>query len=262
MKEAIHHQIPLLLFENLAAEPDLMHGITQRKGGISENFASGLNLSYTVGDNPDHVRCNRNLLAGAMEVPADRLIFPRQTHSANVKVITEENYHETTDDTDAVVTCGKNLALAVMSADCVPVLLYDKQQKVIAAIHAGWKGTVNGIVRNALRVMQNEFNCQPENILAGIGPSICAANYEVGPEVVEMFQRTFDNAGKLLSDFKEGHARVNLWEANKTWLTGFGVPEKNIEISGICTFSHPELFFSARYSKNHTGRFAGVIKLV
>jgi YfiH family protein len=148
-----------------------------------------------------------------------------------------------------------------MSADCVPVLLYDREKKVIAAIHAGWKGTVNGIVDKVVSAMKKEFGCLPGNIRAGIGPSICAASYEVGPEVIAQFREKVPDTEKLFSNFHGEKAHVDLWEANRAWLLRQGVPEENIEVAGICTFQNPGRFFSARYFKNRTGRFAACIAL-
>jgi len=253
--------IELLQFGHLAAEEQLLHGITTRSGGTSAGVLNGLNLSYTVGDEEQNVTANRNLLAAAMEAPPEKLVFPKQTHSVNIRIVTSGNYHEPIPDTDALVTAETGLALAVMSADCVTVLLYDPEKRVIAAIHAGWKGTVNGIVRNTVELMKNEFGCRPESILAGIGPSICAENYEVGPEVAEQFRIAFTNAGELLSRFHGDKAHADLWKANRTWLLQQGIPETNIETAGICTYNNPGKFFSARYFKNHTGRFAGCIKM-
>ena len=143
----------------------------------------------------------------------------------------------------------------------MPVLLYDKRNKVIASIHAGWKGTVNGIVNVVVDVLKSEFNTDTENIIAGIGPSISAKNYEVGPEVIEAFEKTFSNHRELITNRHDNKAHVDLWLGNKTWLINQGVPEKNIEISGLCTYDNSDTFFSARYFKNKTGRFRGCIVL-
>jgi YfiH family protein len=248
-------------FENLLNEPGIHHCITTRKGGISEGYADSLNLGMGVEDHIKYVEENRRRLAEFMGVPPNRLIFQKQTHSNNYKIITEKNFTDTIMNNDALITAETGIALAALGADCVPVLLYDKKNKVIASIHAGWKGTVNGIVNEVLNVFKNEFNSVPENIIAGIGPSISAKNYEVGPEVIEAFEKAFSNADQLISNRHDNKAHVDLWLGNKTWLINQGVPEKNIEISGLCTYDNSDTFFSARYSKNKTGRFGGCIVL-
>lgn len=248
-------------FENLLLESDIRHAITTRKGGISEGYTDSLNLGFGVDDHINYVEENRRRLAEFMEVPFERLIFQKQTHSTHYKIITDKNFRETILDNDALITAEKEIALAALGADCVPILLYDKKNKVIASIHAGWKGTVNGIVNTVMQVLQSEFNTHPENLIAGIGPSICAENYEVGPEVVEAFENTFSNHPSLISNRHEDKAHVDLWLANKTWLMNNGVPEKNIEISGLCTYKNHETFYSARYFKNKTGRFAACIMM-
>lgn len=248
-------------FENLSSEDTIRHAITTRKGGVSEGFADSLNLGLGVEDNLGYVEENRRRLAEYMQVPFEKLIFQKQTHSVNYSIVTEKNYKSGFFDNDALITNVSGIAIAALGADCVPVLLYDKKEKVIASIHAGWKGTVNGIVHKVMEVLKAEFNTDPKNIIAGIGPSICAENYEVGPEVIEAFEKTFENHDTLISNRKENKAHVDLWLANKTWLTKQGVPEVNIEISGLCTYKNHDTFYSARYFKNNTGRFAGCIVL-
>lgn len=261
MKLNIDSNLEVYQFENLLNEKDIHHAVTTRQGGISEGYADSLNLGYGVDDHLNYVEENRRRFAEFMEVSFERLIFQKQTHSTNHKIVTEKNYKEHIENNDALITAEKNMAIAVLGADCVPILLFDRQNKVIAAIHAGWKGTVNGIVNNVIEVLKNEFNSKPENILAGIGPSICAEEYEVGGEVIEAFEKTFPNQPLLITSRQDDKAHVDLWLANKAWLLNQGVPENNIEISGLCTYKNHETFYSARYYKNKTGRFASCIMM-
>ena len=254
-----HSSLPVYQFENLLQYPTIHHAITTRKGGISEGYADSLNLGYGVEDHLNYVAENRRRLAEFMGVPFDRLIFQKQTHSTNYKIITEKNYRDYIENTDALITTEKGIAIATLGADCVPILLYDKKNKIIASIHAGWKGAVNGIVNKVVSTLKKEFNSKPEDIIAGIGPSICAEVYEVGDEVIEAFKNTFPNHPLLISNYHNSKAHVDLWAANKTWLINQGVPEKNIEIAGLCTYKNHEIFYSARYFKNKTGRFASCI---
>jgi len=256
-----HGPLQLFQFENLNNFPGIRHAVTTRHGGISEGYADSLNLGLGVDDRLSYVEENRRRLAEYMGVPLEKLIFQKQTHSTNYKIITSKNYKDFHDNNDALITAEKGIAIASLGADCVPVLLYDPVNEVIAAVHSGWKGTVNGITRIVVDAMRTEFNTKPQDIIAGIGPSICSSNYEVGPEVVEAFEKSFPKSPELISNRNGDKAHVDLWKANETWLMNEGVQKSNIEISGLCTYDHPELFFSARYFKNKTGRFGACIVL-
>jgi len=158
---------------------------------------------------------------------------------------------------DATIILQKDLFLCVTTADCVPILLYDKKQKVIAAIHAGWKGTVGRIVEKTIETMNRQYSSSPADIIAGIGPAISIKHYEVGDEVIAAFIRE----GFILSDqgvaFRKNTAskwHIDLKEINRRELLRLGVAEANIEKSEFCTFEREELFFSARRQTEHSGR--------
>lgn len=243
---------------------DLRHFISSRAGGYSEGNLGGLNLSFKVGDNPERVEKNRAMVAEYMKVSPDRLIFPVQTHENKVVSVTSKTSADQLDCTDALMTNEKGISIAVMSADCVPVLLYDPVKQAVAAIHAGWRGTVADIVGETVRAMQQQYGTDPKDIVAGIGPSISSEVYEVGEEVIKAVEQHFNPADGVLH-FHLNHRRnamLNLWELNKKLLKRAGVLKENIEISGICTFTHHDLFFSARHSGNTAGRFAAGIMLI
>jgi hypothetical protein len=253
--------IPLYLFDNLSAYTNLKHYVSSREGGVSTGEIGALNLSYKVGDKKENVIANRKKIAEALSISPDRLIFPDQTHSSNTKIITTGE--EDLSDTDALITDKKNICISVMSADCVPVLLYDPSNKIIGAIHAGWKGTVARIVNKTVTLMQKEFGVSASDLIAGIGPSICQKVYEVGPEVIAEMERAFGTRDGLVERInEEGKGFINLWEANKKALLESGVRKKNIEVAEICTYTNHDLFFSARHSGNKAGRFAAGIMLI
>jgi polyphenol oxidase len=247
-------------FENLAAEKAVSHFVTGRYGGVSEGETGSLNLSFTVPDQPENVRENRKRVADFLGVPEQNLIFPKQTHTKNIGIVTATENHKEFSDTDALITNVKGISIAVMSADCVPVLLYDRLNKAVAAIHAGWRGTVQKIVKETIDLMIQTYGTQTEHLIAGIGPSICQDVYEVGEEVIEVVKKAFGNNPDLLRDGKTGKAYLNLWEANRIQLLETGVKAENIEISGLCTFTNSNEFFSARKS-DRSGRFAAGIML-
>ncbi|MDP2113024.1 MAG: peptidoglycan editing factor PgeF, partial [Bacteroidota bacterium] len=164
---------------------------------------------------------------------------------------------------DALITNEPGLFICVQTADCVPILLFDPQKKVVAAIHAGWRGTVSKIAQKTIQQMTEKFSCQPTDILAGIGPSIHMHAYEVGPEVVEAVKANFSNSPALLKpSLNEGNAYFDLWEANQTVLLEAGIPEENIELMGLCSFEQADLFYSARRDGADTGRMVSGIRLV
>lgn len=249
-------------FSNLKALQGINHVVTTRKGVNSLGNAAGFNLSYSAENNSHAVALNRSIVASFLNINPENLIFPKQTHSDNIVIVTQNNMQEELQGVDALITQMQGIAIGVMSADCVPVLIADPINQVVAAIHAGWKGTVAGIVKKTVLKMLNEFNCNPQNLVVGIGPSISAINYEVGPDVIEAVQATFPDTEKLLIEGKtKNKAYFDLWEANQYWLTTCGIPKSQIETAGLCTYAHPETFYSARYFHHQTGRFGACISI-
>jgi polyphenol oxidase len=256
------NNLPLWQFEIFASETYVKHFITGREGGVTKGEKGSLNLSYNVGDEAENVFHNRTALAKAMGIEEKCLIFPKQVHGNNVVHIKPDNVDTLSEAGDALITSTAGVCLMTTAADCVPILLFDPDKKAIAAVHAGWRGTVSKIVANTLTAMKEKFGSEPQNIKVGIGPSISPEVYEVGEEVVEAVHQVFeDDAAQLLVKSGEtGRAKFNLWDANKIQLLRLGVREENIEVAGICTFSNQDEFFSARGSKN-SGRFAAGILL-
>lgn len=253
--------IKLWQFEQLAKTPAIKHFVSGRSGGVSEGELGGLNLSFKAGDKPEHVQQNRRLIAEALDISPENLFFPAQTHSTNAKVVNRQTLSDDLSDTDALVTNTPGLCICVMSADCVPVLLYDPVQRVVAAVHAGWRGTVGKILTNTVELMRQQFNTNPADLIAGIGPSICPQVYEVGPEVIAQVAQAFGKEGLVTNESAEGKGFLNLWEANRIQLLSLGVAAASIEISGLCTYQQSNEFFSARKSENKAGRFAAGIML-
>ena len=148
---------------------------------------------------------------------------------------------------DALITRELGYCLCISTADCVPVLIYDKKHSAIAAIHAGWRGTVAYIVRDTLLRMEKEFGTSGEDVIACIGPSISLASFEVGEEVYEAFQKNgFDMPRISIRKEETGKHHIDLWEANRMQILAFGVPSGQVELARICTYIHHDEFFSAR----------------
>lgn len=214
-----------------------------------------------TGDSPDIFENNRIQLAEKLMLKPDQLVFPRQTHTncvANISDIPENEIKET----DALLTDKTGICLCVQTADCVPILLFDKKNNVIAAVHAGWRGTVKKIAEIAVQKMIKNYNSSPKNILAAIGPSISPDIYEVGKEVVDEVKTSIPNANLLLHKNSSGNFHLNLWEANRQVLLAMGLKAKNIEVFGECSFTETEKYYSARKEGIETGRMVSGIMLL
>lgn len=254
--------LPLWVFENLSQHSKVRHFVSGRAGGVSTGEKGALNLSYKVNDLSEHVHINRTRLANAMGIGIGHLVFPVQTHSNNVIYIREEYDALALEDADALITNARGICLAVMGADCVPILLFDPVTKAIGAVHAGWRGTTGKILTAAVKEMQQHFHTNPSDLFAGIGPSIGPGAYEVGEEVIAAAERSFGINSGLIIKTTQGKGFFNLWEANRSQLLSLGLKPERIEVSGICTFTNHEQFFSARRSQNQAGRFAAGIMLL
>ena len=202
---------------------------------------------------------NKAKLAEVLDLKKSQMVYPDQTHSNCVAEVREVPDAVIT-ETDALVTNQAGLCLCVQTADCVPVLLFDPKAKVIAAIHAGWRGTVGGIVKKAVSKMTN-YGSSAKNIVAAIGPSISPEIYEVGDEVVAAARKSIPNVEITLHKNGAGKFHFNLWEANRQLLLRSGVQAQNIEVLGACSFSEAERYYSARREGVDTGRMGSGIMI-
>jgi polyphenol oxidase len=214
-----------------------------------------------TGDSPEIYTKNREQLAGILGIQSAQLVFPRQTHTNNVVEIPDFPENEIK-ETDALVTNHPGICLCIQTADCVPILLFDPVEKVISAVHAGWRGTVKKITEIAVLKMISNYGTSPENILAVVGPSISPGVYEVGNEVVEETLKNIPKADKTLHIYTNGKFHFNLWEANRQILLHCGLENENIIIAGECSFSETEKYFSARRDGAETGRMVSGIMLL
>lgn len=248
--------IKYLQFSNLSKFENLTHFSTTRIGGQSTGKLESLNTGYTVNDNPKNVTNNLDALAKTLGFERTQMVSPKQTHSCNIGVVKSEN--DIFPNTDALISNIPNICIFIRTADCVPILLFDPINKAAAAIHSGWKSTIQEISKHTIELMRKEFGTNPTDIIAGIGPSIGPEVYEVGPEVTEQFINQYGE--KNISPIKNSDkGLLNLWEINKQILLNTGVPENQIEVAEICTYSNPELFYSARRDGVKTGRLASGI---
>jgi polyphenol oxidase len=255
MKVIQRGHLKLWEFENLHREPSIRHFVTGRN-----TLGDAFTLSLSSSPDKRLVENNRKALAGAFNISPERLVFPSQIHKTRIVQVTPSTTKEEVADTDALVTTERGLCIAVMSADCVPILLYDKKNHAVAAVHAGWRGTVAKILMKTFEYMEKAFGTRGEDVVAGIGPSVCQDSYEVGEEVVNEFVSNFRRADDLMIHLPNKKAKLDLWKANRVQLEEFGVPASAIEVSDLCTVKNNDSFFSAR--KGDSGRFAAGIMLV
>ncbi len=268
----------------------LWHGFSTRKGGASraycaEGAARELNLGFTASDERDVVVANRRLLAEAITGDAATpMVTLRQVHSnLVVRAAALDAGRGQPRRGDGLMTDEPGLLLAVQTADCIPVLVADRKRRVVAAFHAGWRGTVKRIVETGVGRMRLEFGCRPEDLVAAIGPGIGACCYAVGEEVLSSFESQFVYGRELFREVYDsdpvrlkypmlfltqrapGHSpigpslHVDLTEANRRQLVDAGVKAEAIRVVGGCTSCQRELFFSHRGSQGFAGRMMSVI---
>ena len=238
--------------------------VTTRDGGVSAGVYATLNLSFSVGDEPGNVVENRRRAAASVGAGLGDLVFARQVHGAAVRVVTAADRGGanapggTVGDADALVTNEPGPVLAVLVADCVPVVLYDPRARVLACVHAGWRGTVARATGAALAAMAT-LGARPADVRAGIGPAIGPDRYQVGAEVADAARDAFGPRPFLRSD-GTGAWLFDLWAANRFLLREAGVPDRNIQVAGVPTGPDPGLFFSDRTARP-CGRFAALARL-
>jgi len=239
--------------------------VTTRHGGVSTGVYATLNLGLHVGDDPAAVVTNRRRAATTVGLDLGDLVFCRQSHGANVAVVTAADRGRGTtadadalDATDAVVTTDTGVGLVVMVADCVPIVLVDPEAGVCACVHAGWRGTVAGVTAATVATMTS-LGADPARIVAGIGPAVAPERYQVGAEVVDAARAAFGPAADDLAP-PDGTGRwtFDVVGANELALAGAGVAAANIHTMDTDT-GHPDLFSDR--AERPCGRFAVLARL-
>ena len=258
--------------------PWLLHGFSTRHGGVSTVYQaatspeSDLNLGWTRDDDPGNVAVNRLLLvAAATGNAATPLVTLRQVHSATSLVVPDPRSIPAFVDSegraiqvaDGLITAAPGILLGIQTADCVPVLAADTRQHVVAAFHAGWRGTAARIVEHGIAQMVSSFGCRPEDLVAAVGPSIGPCCYTVGEELHGAFRDTFPYAESLFAGSSETGLRFDLWEANRRQLLDSGVSATKITIMAECTgctgLPSARRYFSHRCEQGFTGRMMSII---
>ena len=245
-------------------DKSIVQGFTTRHEGISRPPYNSLNLGMNTDDSPHNVEGNRSILARAFGIPHERLVTVRQTHSCDILAIDEANEdysHFLEIEADAIITNQPGVMIGVTTADCVPLLLLDPVNRVIAAVHAGWQGTASRITEAAVQAMQSIFKSRPRDIRASIGPCISPCCYEVDITVKEGFDNHNTPWEPVAEASGQGKWRLDMALANRIQLEEAGVPCASIQTSGLCVCCHRELFFSYRRDAGDTGRQIGFTML-
>jgi YfiH family protein len=231
-----------------------------RRGGVSPVPWHSLNLGGSVGDDPVRVAQNRVQVFRTMGCEPASIHDVWLVHGTNIVYADNPRpLEEPSAQADILFTDNPNVSLFMRFGDCVPILFHDPKKKVIGIAHAGWMGTVRGVVKTAVEGMQSHYGCDPKDIVAGIGPSICVDHYEVGGDVISQFHEKHNhNADKVLRT-QNGHTHLDLWAANAIQLQEAGVDQ--IQVSGVCTACNLDDWFSHRAEKGKTGRFGALMAL-
>lgn len=248
--------LDLFRFQNLSRVPGVEHAVSTRSGGVSEGRCASLNTSFSVGDAERNVEENLRRLAGALGSERGRLFAPYQVHGRAAVVVDADS--QPGPRCDVLVTASPARTLMLRFADCTPILLVDPVRRVVAGVHAGWRGTHLRAAEAAVAAMNARFGTRPSDVVAGVGPAIGPCCYTVGEEVREAFA---DRPWAIVRE--AGETRLDLWEANRRGLVAAGVPPEQVELAGICTRCHADRFFSHRANQGQpAGRFAALIRLV
>ena len=253
------------VFPSFDEIPFVRHGFSTRLGGVSQGTFASMNLSFTRGDDDAAVRENFDRFCTAIGVNAEDVVISAQTHTANVKIVAAEDRGQGITrakeytDVDGLITNDPNVVLCTQYADCVPLFFVDPVKRVVATSHAGWRGTAAGIAAVTVEKMVEAFGCNPQDILAGIGPSIGYCCFEVDTPVYEAFCQVpvFDE-GCFTADGGDKY-HINLQEVNRRWMLKSGVKPENITVTDLCTKCHHDVFWSHRITGDARGSLAAFI---
>jgi len=254
--------VKLAQFSNLLKyQQDINHFVTTRHGS---QRTAGFDLNLEKSKSSEQVLKNRRVLASVLELSLNDFVFPIQVHGVNTPRVYNSDRgrgslraDDSFGNTDGFMTNEKRLCLIAFAADCVPIIFFDPTNKAIAVAHAGWRGTAQRIPAFVVERMGKEFGSNPAELVVGIGPSGGPCCYEVGDDVICEVEKNFD-LKKVIKNI-DSKTIFDMWEANTITLTESGVSPKNIEVSGICTISQSDIFYSAR--KGDAERFVAGIYL-
>lgn len=238
------------------------NGFSTRLGGVSQFPENDLNLAGFDEDSRENIEENRRRFLKLFDGDF-RLATVWQVHGDDIKVVAAESQVEMSDEKfDAVISDLPNVLVGVKTADCVPILIGDTGSGAFAAVHAGWRGTVQSIVAKAVKRLTEVYGTDPEDLVCAIGPAACGRNYEIGEDVIEAFEKNFSTSGNYLRSTRPGHALIDLHLANKDQLIGSGVRPEKIFVAPLCTMERTDLFFSYRVEKKLNGKAGRLLSVI
>lgn len=271
LEEKEKNGVKFLSFPALEKTGVVRQLFSTRAGGVSEGIFASMNLSFTRGDNREHVLENYRRIAGVLDCSLTAFVCTDQTHTTNIRVtgredggkgvVREKDYA----DVDGLITNEKGIVLATFYADCVPLYFVDPVKKAIGLSHSGWRGTVNRMGAKTIRKMTEVYGSNPEDLFTAIGPSICMSCYEVGSEVAEEFVKAFPKAEEqkeILKKKENGKYLLNLQKANYLIMREAGIKADHISVTDICTCCNGEELFSHRYSQGKRGNLGAFLGLI
>lgn len=254
-----HDGMKVFAFQHLLGQP-VVHGVISRHGGVSAAPYQTMNVGGTVGDAPEAVLENlkRSFAFFGRDLASRFDVW--QVHGSDV-VCTDRPRKMKAPfyKADGIITNKPEVTLFMRFADCVPIVFFDPRHQVIALAHAGWQGTLKKVVKEVVRAMHEHYNSQPADILAGIGPSICAACYQVGDAVEQATRLAFGEQSEAIIQFRQGKPHLDLWQANRLALAEAGVTQ--VETAEICTACEVQDWYSHRAEQGRTGRFGMLLAL-
>ncbi|MFV0240438.1 MAG: peptidoglycan editing factor PgeF [Lacrimispora sphenoides] len=263
-------KVPYLSFPILERTGLVKQGFSTKLGGVSQGKYATMNFTFTRGDNRSHVMENYRRMGKALGVDMERMVLSYQTHTTNVRLVTEEDAgkgivkERDYEDVDGLITNVPGITLVTFYADCVPLYFLDPIHQAIGLSHSGWRGTVKRMGEVTVKKMEEAFGTKAEDVIACIGPSICKECYEVGGEVAQEFMKGFDKKywSDILSEKKDGKYMLDLWRANEIVLLESGIKQENIQVTDICTHCNSDLLFSHRTTGNERGNLAAFLGIV
>ncbi|NLO69704.1 MAG: peptidoglycan editing factor PgeF [Porphyromonadaceae bacterium] len=260
-------KVELTHYPILSQFTGISHFSTTRFGGVSSGNYESLNLGLYSGDSNKNINENFERLCSEINVRREQIYLPFQSHENRVLCIDEDFSKETKEaqdkllnGVDALITRLPEKLIGVTTADCVPILVYDPVTKSVGAAHAGWRGTRGRIAEKMVAAMAAKFGTNPKNIFAAIGVSISPDAYNVGKELIALFEEENFDTEKIFFK-KNAKYHLDLQNANKLILENAGIPTENIQNSGICTFNENEKYFSARRLGINSGRLIHCVML-
>ncbi|MBI4733757.1 MAG: peptidoglycan editing factor PgeF [Rubrobacteridae bacterium] len=256
-----NQDIKYFVAKELLEKHGILVAFTGRSGGVSEKPFDSLNLGLHVGDNPENVRKNREIIAKALRIDETHLTCAEQVHGNAIAIIDGRNagrgafsFSDAISGVDALITSEANIPLGLFFADCVPVVLVDTETRTVAVVHAGWRGVYNHIVERAALVMTEQKKANSSTMIAYIGPSIGGCCFEVGADLIERFNERFENPSVWL----KGKNKIDLPQLIAGQLNACGIDESRIGGIEICTSCNNDILFSYRADNENTGRQSAI----